>query len=63
MNENSSPVGLILTLHKYVQALYSDGVLFFSGESVIATPERKNLLLQNIELIKAQIETLEKNIG
>lgn len=63
MNENSSPVGIILTLHKQVQALYSDGVLYFSGELTIATPERKALLLNNIQSIKAQIETLEQNIG
>jgi len=38
-------------------------VLFLSNESTIATPERKTLLLNNIQFIKAQIEALEKAIG
>ena len=43
-----NPNELIATLPKYVQALYSDGVLYFSEEKNIATQERKNLVLNGV---------------
>ena len=58
-----SPIEIIQILPKYVQALYSDGILYWSGEETIATPERKSLLINDIKLIKAQIEALEKIVG
>ncbi len=56
-------IDIVQSLPKHMQALYSDAVLFLSNESTIATPERKTLLLNNIQFIKAQIEALEKAIG
>ncbi|HNQ21088.1 MAG TPA: hypothetical protein PKI46_08515 [Bacteroidales bacterium] len=58
-----NPIEIVQSLPKHMQALYSDAVLFLSNESTIATPERKTLLLNNIQFIKAQIEALEKAIG
>ena len=63
MNENLNPIEIIQILSKYVQALYSDSVLYFSGEETIASPERKSLVLNDIALIKEQIVSLEKIIG
>lgn len=55
-----NPIEIIQTLPKHVQALYSDGVLYFSGEESIATTERKSLLINDIKLIKDHLENLEK---
>lgn len=63
MNENHNPIEIIQILPKYVQALYSDGALYFSGEQTIANESRKAMLLNDINLIKEQIATLEKIIG
>jgi hypothetical protein len=63
MNENLDPAKIIQILPKYVQALYSDSVLYFSGDETIATPERKAIVLNDIALIKEQITSLEKIIG
>jgi hypothetical protein len=63
MNENHNPIEIIQLLPKLVQALYSDGVLFFSGEATIATESRKSTLLNDINLIKEQIAHLEKILG
>jgi hypothetical protein len=60
MNENHNPVEIIQLLPKLVQALYSDGVLYFSGEVTIATDARKATLQNDINLIKEQIANLEK---
>lgn len=60
MNENQNPVEIIQLLPKLVQALYSDGVLYFSGEVTIATDARKATLQNDINLIKEQIANLEK---
>jgi len=63
MNENHNPIETIQLLPKLVQALYSDGVLYFSGEATIATEARKATLLNDINLIKEQIAHLEKILG
>lgn len=63
MNENLDPAKIIQVLPKYVQALYSDSALYFSGDETIATPERKAIVLNDISLIKEQIASLEKIIG
>lgn len=63
MNENHNPVEIIQLLPKLVQALYSDGVLYFSGEATIATDARKATLQNDINLIKEQIAALEKTLG
>ena len=63
MNENQNPVEIIQLLPKLVQALYSDGVLYFSGEVTIATDARKATLQNDINLIKEQIAALEKILG
>ena len=55
-----NPNEIIQKLPKYVQALYSDGTLYWSGDETIATNERKNLVISDIKLIKANIEALEK---
>jgi len=55
-----NPNEIIQILPKYVQALYSDGTLYLSGDENIATKERKNLVISDIKLIKANIEALEK---
>ena len=47
-----TPNELITTLPKYVQALYSDATLYWSGDKAIATEGRKSLVLNDIKLIK-----------
>lgn len=63
MNENHNPIEIIQLLPKLVQALYSDGALYFSGEATIATDARKVTLQNDINLIKEQIAVLEKILG
>ena len=63
MNENQNPVEIIQLLPKLIQALYSDGVLYFSGEATIATDSRRATLHNDINLIKEQIAALEKILG
>jgi hypothetical protein len=63
MNENVDPSKIIQILPKHFQALYSDCVLYFSGEATITTDIRKAMLLNDIALIKEQIASLEKIIG
>lgn len=63
MNNTENPIEIIQILPKYVQALYSDGVLYFSGEPTIATEARKATLLNDIAIIKAQLEALERVVG
>lgn len=63
MNENQNPVEIIQLLPKLIQALYSDGVLYFSGEATIATENRKMTLLNDINLVKEHIANLEKTLG
>ena len=63
MEKNISPADIIQILPKYVQALYSDGVLYFSGEPTIATDARKATLINDINLIKENIAALEKVLG
>jgi hypothetical protein len=55
-----NPNEIIQNLPKYIQALYSDGTLYWSGDQNIATNERKNIVISDIKLIKANIESLEK---
>lgn len=62
MNENQNPIEIIQVLPKYVQALYSDSVLYFSGEKGISTEARKAIVLSNIALIKEQITAIEKSL-
>lgn len=57
-----NPIEIIQILPKHVQALYSDGVLYFSGEESIATADRKLLLINDMKLIKDHIENLEKSL-
>lgn len=63
MSDNKNPIEIIQILPKYVQALYSDGVLYFSGEATIATEARKATLLNDINLVKEEIANLEKYIN
>jgi hypothetical protein len=63
MNDNQNPIETIQILPKYVQALCSDGILYFSGETKIATESRKAILLNDINLLKEQIASLEKILG
>lgn len=58
-----TPNELIVTLPKYVQALYSDGTLYWSGDKSIATGERKSLVLNDIKLIKENIAALERHLS
>jgi hypothetical protein len=60
MLNNTSPADILPLLPKLVQALYSDGVLYFSGEASIATEARKATLINDINLVKDQIAHLEK---
>ena len=54
---------IVKTLPKHMQALYSDAILFFSEDPTIATPQRKALVLDDIQFIRSQLDALEKVIG
>lgn len=56
-------IQILQNLPKYVQALYSDGTLYFSEDKDIATTERKNLVLNDIKLIEENINTLKQLIS
>jgi len=55
-------IEIIQILPKYIQALHTDGLLYFSGEKTIATANRKAIVLNDIELIKTQLDILEKTV-
>ena len=59
MKENEA----VQNLPKYAQALYSDSALYWSGENTIATSERKNIIMQDIQLLKDSIAVIEKALG
>lgn len=63
MNESQNPIEIIQILPKLVHALYSDGVLYFSGEIAIATEARKVILCNDIAVIKQKIADLEEMIN
>ena len=63
MSNNTNPADILPLLPKLVQSLYSDGVLYFSGEVSIATEARKAILINDINLVKEQIAHLEKILG
>jgi hypothetical protein len=63
MHENQNPIEIIQILPRYANALCYDGALYFSDEPTIATQSRRAILLNDIAMIKEQIEALEKIMG
>jgi len=53
----------IQLLPKYAQITLADAALYFSGEAAIATDERKNILLNDINLMKNLINSLEQSLS
>jgi len=53
----------IQNIHKIVQALFSDGVFYFSEDTIHKTEERKNSILCGISLIKDKLSQIEQVIG
>lgn len=51
---------IIQSVLNAAQVVKTDATLFFCDDKTIATVERKNILISNIKLIKANIEALEK---
>lgn len=45
---------------KYANALYNDGSMYWSGDPVLETPERKALVKDDIQLIKDQLSILDE---
>lgn len=58
-----NPIEILQTLPRRMQAFYSDASLHFSQDEFSGTVERKKLLQDNINIIKSQIESLEKLLG
>jgi hypothetical protein len=52
---------MLQNLIRYSQVLYSDGILYESGAQNIATPDRRNLILKDIKLIKDIAAEIEKH--
>lgn len=63
MNENQNSIKIIQTLPKLVEAVYIDGLLYFSGEVLLATEGRRSTLLNDINLVKEQIANLERTLS
>jgi len=63
MNENHNLSEILPLIPQYANAIYSEGVLYFSGAKAIATESRKAILINDINLIKEQIANLEKLLG
>jgi hypothetical protein len=63
MNENLKPLEVITLIPQYANAIYSEGILYFSGAKSISTEARKTMLLTEINLIKEQLANLEQMIG
>ena len=60
MNEKANEaVELVKPLTNVIEALCADAVFFFKVQQV-STPERKVVLIQNINFIKSNLEQLEK---
>ena len=55
-------IEIIQILPKHVQALYSDGVLYFSGEESIATSERKDMLVNDIRIIEELLSVVKRSL-
>ncbi len=52
---------MLQNLIRYSQVLYSDGILYESGNENIATADRKNLVLKDLKLIKDITANIEKH--
>ena len=57
MNDLQQSINII---PKYAQALLNDALLYFSNESSLATEERRAILINDIKLLKEQIEYFNK---
>jgi len=64
-NQNNEISGIIHIIPKYTQTLCSETFVYFSNfqETTIATESRKALLIENINLIKDKLVTLEEIIN
>jgi hypothetical protein len=51
---------LIKPLPNVIEALCADSVFFFKSVQQISTPERKAVLIQNINYLKSNLEQLER---
>lgn len=58
-----TPQENIQLLPKYIQALYTDSILYFSDEQNIKTPERKALVLNDFKLVKELLTKLEEQVN
>lgn len=60
---NQNPSEILQLLPQLAQSIYSDGAFHFSGNAIIATDARLQILKHNINLIKESIAKLEKLIN
>ncbi len=54
---------LIKPLPNVIEALCADTVFLFKSVQQISTPERKAVLVQNINYLKSNLESLERLLG
>jgi hypothetical protein len=55
-----NPKDALKNLLTYAQVLFNDGDLYWLGNDLISTPERKNILIANLKSAKQQIEILDQ---
>ena len=55
-----NPQDALKNLLTYAQVLFSDGDMYWLGNDLISTPERKNILIANLKSAKQQIEILDQ---
>jgi hypothetical protein len=56
-----TPTEIVQTLPRQVQALHNDTALYL--DPVMSTPQRKDLILSSILLIKDRLNDLEKSLS
>ena len=63
MNENTNAKDILQNIINFAQALRGDGVIYFSGDPLLAKQNRKAILISDINDIKEQISNLEKMLS
>jgi hypothetical protein len=54
---------IINTLPLHIQTLYSDANIIATGHAVIATPERKKMVLATIKVLEDKLNEMKTHIG
>lgn len=63
ISKSDQAVSIIKPMPNVIEAICADTVFFFKSVQEVSTPERKAVLLQNINFLKLSIDSLEILLG